>query len=93
MKTKSRRPVTKNSVIQQNVKNTPVGKTEPQEEMILQFGEIEMAVSAISEKVRQNYKDSGNETELKDIKIYIKPEEKKAYYVMNGETAGNVDLA
>lgn len=62
------------------------------EEMILQFGEKEVTVAAISEKARQDYKNSGSEAVLKDIKIYVKPEDNKAYYVVNGETEGNVDL-
>ena len=49
-------------------------------------------MAAISEKARQDYKNSGSEAVLKDIKIYVKPEDNKAYYVVNGETEGNVDL-
>ena len=30
------------------------------------------------------------EKDLKDIKIYIKPEENKAYYVINGDITGSV---
>ena len=30
------------------------------------------------------------EKDLKDIKIYIKPEENKAYYVINGDIRGSV---
>ena len=32
------------------------------------------------------------EKDLKDIKIYIKPEESKAYYVINGDVSGSVWL-
>lgn len=32
------------------------------------------------------------ENDLKDIKIYIKPEENKAYYVINGDVSGSVWL-
>lgn len=63
------------------------------EEMILQFGENEISVEEISEKVKKDYEDSGNEEELKDIKIYVKPEDNKAYYVANGQIEGNIDLA
>lgn len=63
------------------------------EDMILQFGEIEISVEEISEKVKKDYEDSGNEEELKDIKIYVKPEDNKAYYVANGQIEGNIDLA
>ena len=32
------------------------------------------------------------EEDLKDVKIYIKPEENKAYYVINGDITGAVGL-
>ena len=32
------------------------------------------------------------EKDLKDIKIYIKPKESKAYYVINGDISGSVWL-
>ena len=30
--------------------------------------------------------------DMKDVKIYLKPEESAAYYVINGDTTGKVDL-
>ena len=60
--------------------------------MILQFGDLEVAAADISEKAKQDYKNSENDAELKDIRIYVKPEDNKAYYVVNGEFEGNVDL-
>ena len=32
------------------------------------------------------------EKDLKDVKIYIKPEENAAYYVINGDVTGAVGL-
>ena len=32
------------------------------------------------------------EKDLKDVKIYIKPEEYKAYYVINGDITGAIGL-
>lgn len=90
MKTKSRRPVNKNSALSQNMKNAV--KAAPAVEIILQFAEGEVAVADISEKVRLNYKESGTDAEIKNVKIYVKPQDNKAYYVINGETEGSVDL-
>ncbi len=92
MKGKSKRPSAKNNTVSQNAIGAPSVKEEPAEEIVLQFGENEVSVAAISDKVKQNYKECGNESELKDIKIYIKPEDNKAYYVMNGDIEGSVDL-
>ena len=92
MKGKSKRPSAKNNTVSQNTISAPSVKEEPAEEIVMQFGENEVSVSAISDKVKQNYKECGNESELKDIKISIKPEDNKAYYVINGDIEGNVDL-
>ncbi len=38
-------------------------------------------------------KDMGNkESDLKDIKVYIKPEDNGAYYVLNGDITGFISL-
>lgn len=95
MKGKSRKSGSKNSPIQQNIRNTPVTpavKPEPQEEVILQFGENEITVAAISAKVKKDYEERGRTEGLKDIKIYVKPEDGRAYYVANGEVEGSVGL-
>ena len=64
---------------------------QPEEKIVLQFGEGEVSISDISAKVKEDYRQAGNEGEIKDIKIYIKPEDNKAYYVIN-TVEGNVDL-
>ncbi|KAI4449246.1 hypothetical protein C823_003775 [Eubacterium plexicaudatum ASF492] len=103
MKGKSKRASAKHNAAPQNATHTEAEKAElktsgpspstlPNEEMLLQFGENEVSIAAISDKVKQNYKNSGNTAELKDIKIYIKPEDNKAYYVVNGDIEGSVDL-
>lgn len=93
MKQKQRRPIPKNNPIPQAAKSVPDVQAGPTEEMVLQFGENEVAVAAISEKVKNSYKESGNEAQMQDIKIYVKPEDNKVYYVVNGEFEGSVDLA
>lgn len=92
---KNRRSGSKGNV---NIPAAPVVKAmeipavAPSEEMILQFGDHEVAAADISEKAKQDYKNSENDAELKEIRIYVKPEDNKAYYVVNGEFEGNVDL-
>lgn len=92
MKGKSKRSSGKNNAAVLNMIPIPEAKAETTEQMVLQFGENEVSLSSISDKVKQNYKESGNEAELRDVKIYIKPEDNKAYYVANGDTEGSVDL-
>lgn len=92
MKQKQRRPIPKTNPVPQAAKSASDVQADPTEDMVIQFGENEVAVAAISEKVKDSYKECGGEAEMKDIKIYVKPEDNKAYYVINGEFEGSVDL-
>ena len=89
---KSKKSPAKNKTIAQNMDPVPEVKAELTEEMVLQFGENEVSITAISDKVKQSYEEGGNEGKLKDIKIYVKPEDNRAYYVANGEIEGSVEL-
>ncbi len=87
-----KRASAKNYTVGQNLINTPAEKAEPKEEILLQFGDHEVSMAAISEKVRQSFAESGSKAELQEVKIYVKPEDHRAYYVANGEIEGNVEL-
>ena len=63
----------------------------PEEEMVIQFGENEVDVCDISEKVKEDYRQNGNDGEICHVKIYVKPEDNKAYYVID-DVEGNIDL-
>ncbi|MBR1471447.1 MAG: hypothetical protein IJ600_07380 [Lachnospiraceae bacterium] len=46
----------------------------------------------VKERVRKDY-EAGNKGEMKDLKLYVKPEDGKAYYTVNGgKVSGSVDL-
>ena len=79
-------------MVNQNIINTPPVKAEPKEEIVLQFGDQEVSMAAESKKVRKSYAQSGSQEELREVTIYVKPEDRKAYYVINGETEGSVEL-
>ena len=51
-------------------------------------------MSELVEKAKTAYAAAGgNVSEIKELQLYIKPEEHKAYYVVNGEAAGcSIDL-
>ena len=43
--------------------------------------------------IKKVWKDEGNMMkDLKELSVYIKAEESKAYYVINGEISGSVNL-
>ena len=63
------------------------------QQFVLQFDGQEFDLSAVEANVKKNWKDAGHKlTEIADLDIYVKPEEAKAYYVVNKETEGSVDL-
>ena len=52
-----------------------------------------ISIDAVETAVRENYDSikKGEDTP-EDIRIYLKPEDYKAYYVINSDFAGEVDL-
>ena len=63
------------------------------QQIILQFNGQEFDLGAVDANVKKNWKDAGHKlTEIVDLDIYVKPEDGKAYYVVNKEVEGNVDL-
>lgn len=60
-------------------------------EMYIQFGDHEVSVNAIFDKVKQECQEAWQE-EVKDIRVYVKPQDNRAYYVLNGEIEGSVGL-
>ena len=75
-------------------KKAPAKKAELKTEMYLQFYGKEYSDKEILQKVKEIWtKVLKNKVgDMKDVKIYLKPEESKAYYVVNGDTTGEVDL-
>ena len=57
----------------------------------IQFDGCEFDVAEIIEKAKADYK-ANNKAAVKSVDVYIKPEEKAAYYVVNGKVEGKVDL-
>ena len=67
-------------------------KKEATAEVYIQFMGREVYTKNILSNVRRIWTDElgKKEKDLKDIKIYIKPEGNKAYYVINGDITGSV---
>ena len=67
--------------------------TKTKQQLILQYDGQEVDLSAVEANVKQIWKDAGKKmTELASLNIYVKPQEAKAYYVINDEVEGAVDL-
>ena len=64
------------------------------QEVYVQFGGKEVSVKDLTEKVKDIWtKELGNKVkDMADVKVYVKPEENTAYYVVNGEVSGSMEL-
>ena len=69
-------------------------KKEAEQEMILQFGGREIKEKDLYERVQQIWIEGYGKKaeELKSLKVYVKPEEFTAYYVINDDVTGSIDL-
>ena len=92
--TAKKTPAKKTTAKKTTTKKTPAKKAELKTEMYLQFYGKEYSDKEILQKVKEIWtKVLKNKVgDMKDVKIYLKPEESKAYYVINGDTTGEVDL-
>ena len=63
------------------------------QQMFLQFNEQEVELSTVEANVKKDWKEAGKKlTDIESLDIYVKPQEGKAYYVVNKEVEGSVDL-
>ena len=68
-------------------KKAAAKKTVAPKKFVIQANGNEVSYEAVVKKVNKAYKDS-----IKTLEIYVKPEENKAYYFINGKDDGSVDL-
>ncbi len=65
---------------------------EPKVNAVIQYQDLEFSEASCIKKAQAGFKKAHKGVDLKDISIYIKPEEGKIYYVANGDIDGSVDL-
>ena len=75
-------------------KKSAAKKAEIKTEIFLQFSGKEYTQDEILQKVKDiwTYDLNNNVDDIKDVQLYLKPEESAAYYVVNGSTTGKVVL-
>ena len=69
----------------------PAKTTAPKEVVKLQFGSDEFDIAEIKKAVDADRKGKFK-GRIKSLEIYIKPEEKAAYYVINSDFSDKIDL-
>ncbi len=63
------------------------------EEVYVQFQELEITTKEIVDKAKQIYVAEGHrESSIKSLRLYIKPDEHMAYYVINEKMTGSIEL-
>lgn len=64
---------------------------ENKQAVYVQFGDKEVAALDVLEAAKADFK-ANNKGAVKSVKIYIKPEDNAAYYVVNDKVEGKIDL-
>ena len=68
-------------------------KEEAKIDIVLQYQTLEVSAAAVEEKVKAQFVAEGHRAGcIKTLNIYVKPEEYKAYYVINEKYDGCVQL-
>ncbi len=61
-------------------------------ELVLQYQGAEVDVAALVEAAKAEFKAQHKRTLITGLKLYIKPEDGAAYYVINGSADGKIDF-
>ena len=83
-KTAAKKPAAKKAPAK---KAAPAKIVEPKKFVIQNSADQGVSYETVVKKVNKAFKDK-----IKTLDIYVKSEEGKAYYVVNGEVTGSVDL-
>lgn len=75
-------------------KTTAAKKAEPVTEVYVQYWGKEIHTSEVADRIKKIWTENMGKkaSELKDLKIYIKPEDNGAHYVINGDVTGFIGL-
>lgn len=75
-------------------KTTAAKKAEPVTEVYVQYWGKEIHTSEVADRIKKIWTEDMRKkaSELKDLKIYIKPEDNGAHYVINGDVTGFIGL-
>ena len=58
--------------------------------VVVQFRDSEVDLDALVEAAKADFRQAKKRTLITDLKLYVKPEERTAYYVVNEKYTGSV---
>lgn len=94
-KTKAAKADVKKAAPTKETVNTPEEKAEKSTSINVyyQFNGIEITEQEITQRIKDNWTNAGHKiSEIKELNMYIKPEDKKVYYLINGSEQGSIEL-
>ena len=93
-KTTTRKTAAAKKTTTRTTAKTTAKKAEPVTEVYVQYWGKEIHTSEVADRIKKIWtEDMGKKaSELKDLKIYIKPEDNGAHYVINGDVTGFIGL-
>lgn len=63
------------------------------ERILVQFGAMEWNTEDLMARAKEAYVADGHRaSSIKSVSLYVKPEDMKAYYVINDKATGSIDL-
>ncbi len=66
-------------------------KNEPKVQLVLEYDDKSVNIEDVSKAAKEDWA-KGHKGNVADLKLYLKTEESKAYYVVNETDAGSVDM-
>ena len=87
----AKKPTTKAKATAKPAAKTAKAATAPKETVKIQFGADEYDFAEVKKAVEADYK-SKVKGRIKTVEIYIKPEDKAVYYVVNGDFSDKIEL-
>ena len=76
-----------------STRSRKTAKTAVSEKVFLQFGGHELDMSELIDRAKSEYAEAkGGAEAASDVRLYVKPEDSKAYYVVNDTFAGEIEL-
>ena len=59
---------------------------------ILQYQDAEISLDDLADAAKTAFRAEKKRTLITELKLYVKPEERAAYYVVNGTFSGKLDM-
>lgn len=89
----AKKPAAKKPIAKKTTTKATTSTKKIATELYVQFAGYEVSEEDLVNRVKEAWVNEGNKiSTLKNINLYVKPEERKAYYVVNGSAAGALDI-